>query len=595
VLLLPFAALAAYSPTQPRFSASYMRKMSLSLNGAMTSAEWDVLGELSHIRENLNSAASTSDYVEYAMGTADIDTLDNIFRFNITYLNFTTNGKGVQNSKPRATTLLMYDVVLGAYNSSQLYRAGTNFTWATQSCACNQITLTSGGGSAPMLYLPPNAVNQGQVTITVNKKTIASTLWTFETIGFIPSENDHAPVALPINYQFYVSSNSNFLDRVSYTFSFASGSTSTVEFDFWSHSVMISSFMIVPDSSCAKSCYSSVELSIRAQPVSFYPSTCEHIPNTGCVCQNMTLNSRPFCQVPWSISADIDFETNDKYAMHIKNLTVDSQLNTIPTTCAAELSDFICRFYFPPCDPFGARIRPPINGTLKCWEGNPKYYNNQGTVTPQNPNDALELARIWEEYELQSRLENQNQQTIDNQDKREVQGPIANSPSHIAEPVAPADPPSASNPSHEQPPTHSAPSSTSEPQIVESPRAVVEPPTAISPSHPTTPSSTGPTPSHPAPSASEPQEMTPEFIPAPIQPPSAPVFMSNDSIAYVTSFSTFSSYDVVAKVSVTYPDIYTLKNWQIALMLFGSIGLLLTIIISIIMANRKVVNHFEKV
>jgi len=103
--------------------------------------------ELSFLKQHWASRASAVSYVEYSMGSADIDNLNSVFRFNITYLNFSTNGVGVQNSKSRSTTLLMYDVVLSSYNSSHLYRPGTNFTWTSPNCACAPITSASGGGS----------------------------------------------------------------------------------------------------------------------------------------------------------------------------------------------------------------------------------------------------------------------------------------------------------------------------------------------------------------------------------------------------------------------------------------------------------------
>jgi len=105
--------------------------------------------------------ASSVQHVEFSSGSADIDNLNSIFRFNITYLNYSTGGIGVQNSKPRSTTLLMYDVVLAAYNSSQLYRPGANFTWSSPNCVCAPITAASGGGSVrrnspePRLALRP--------------------------------------------------------------------------------------------------------------------------------------------------------------------------------------------------------------------------------------------------------------------------------------------------------------------------------------------------------------------------------------------------------------------------------------------------------
>lgn len=128
-----------------RFTASYMRKMSIDAELLPFAAEKVVWSDFSKILENIDLQVSKGHYEEYAFGTADIDTLDSLFRFNVTYTNFSKGGVGVANSKTRATTLLMYDVVLGEYNSTKLYRAGTNFTWTSPSCSCTPISGMSGG------------------------------------------------------------------------------------------------------------------------------------------------------------------------------------------------------------------------------------------------------------------------------------------------------------------------------------------------------------------------------------------------------------------------------------------------------------------
>lgn len=403
-----------------------------------------------------------------------------------------------------------------------------------------------------MLSLPQNAVLDGPVTITVNKKSIQSTKWDYLSTGYLPGD---APVAVDMSYTFYVSTTyPGFLDRVVYSFKLTTSATVTIQYDFWQPASMISSYMMVPDTSCSRACYNSALMSLRVQPVNSYPSTCDYAPDVLCTCIVVAnLTNRPFCDIPWAISSDIDFEQTDKYAMHIKNLTVDAQPTSIPKECAQQMSDFICRFYFPPCQPMGAKFRPPINGTLQCWEENPKYWNNQGTLTITE-NGAL----------LDQLLAEDEQMMVTNTGNNFIR----RNSLELAETMEP-----------NREPTWESPTTTPTVEVPQNEQTPLQEPT-------TTPFSIAPPNAGPE---------HPPSIPSAPQTPIAPSYMTPDSINLATSYSTFSSYNVIAKVSITYPDILTLKNWQIALLLFGTLALLLTIAISIIMANRRVVNHFEKI
>lgn len=92
-----------------------------SLEGQSEFVGFEVLGILS---TNKNIYA----------GLAEIDTLNNIYRFNVSFLSFTGAAGTVQNSNPRSTELLMFDVVTGNYTTDLLYKPGTNFSWEQTSC-----------------------------------------------------------------------------------------------------------------------------------------------------------------------------------------------------------------------------------------------------------------------------------------------------------------------------------------------------------------------------------------------------------------------------------------------------------------------------
>jgi len=405
---------------------------------------------------------------------------------------------------------------------------------------CNSSVLISDPSlQPPLLYLPANAVDEGNVNIVVNKKTITSHQYSYQAIGYVPSSDDPylaPPIALPLLYTYFVSTTTpNVLDRVSYTLKLNSGVESTVTFDFWQRGAMSYSSVIVPDTSCRKDCFdlTTTFVSVRAQPTSFYPPGCTQPVQEGCYCVNNTISGSGFCHIPWPISSEIDFDATLSYAIHMKNLTVDGQVTAIPSECSAEMTDFICRFYFPPCDPVGARMRPPINGTLNCFRENPLYFNLDGTLT------TLATAHLGK---FQARMTSSAASEYHSATEQPIVEPTIALQPHTSSPIDLV-----------PPPTHEAPQPSVEP-----------------PSHPVEPSA------------------------APLAPVAIPI-MTSASIDYAISFAVFSSYDVAAKKTVTYPDINTLKNWQIALMLFGSIALILTIIISIIMANRKVVSHYQKI
>ena len=93
------------------------------------------------------SMVSVEQYSYSTSGTADIDTLNNVFRFNITSLTYKNGDKTVINTKPRATTLLMYDVLPLSYSGDALFSYGMNYTWSSPTCSCATISPENGGGS----------------------------------------------------------------------------------------------------------------------------------------------------------------------------------------------------------------------------------------------------------------------------------------------------------------------------------------------------------------------------------------------------------------------------------------------------------------
>lgn len=97
--------------------------------------------------------ATIEEYAYSTTGTADIDTQNSVFRFNVTYLTYKKGDKQVSNTKPRATILLMYDVLSTPYTSDTLYRYGTNFTWASPTCTCGPISPENGGGNVRFFEL----------------------------------------------------------------------------------------------------------------------------------------------------------------------------------------------------------------------------------------------------------------------------------------------------------------------------------------------------------------------------------------------------------------------------------------------------------
>lgn len=103
--------------------------------------------------EPSSTPAGSFDQVLYTTtGYADIDAQNNIYRFNVTSLSYKKNGKVVSNNKPRATTLLMYDLLPLPYNLDNIYGYGMNFTWSSPACTCSPIALENGGGSVRFCY-----------------------------------------------------------------------------------------------------------------------------------------------------------------------------------------------------------------------------------------------------------------------------------------------------------------------------------------------------------------------------------------------------------------------------------------------------------
>lgn len=480
----------------------------------------------------------------------------------------------------------------------------------------------------PLLYLPPLAVSKGNTTITVNKRVLTSALYTYEGESYTTSSDNNVTTPLAISYSYYVSTStvtSNFLDRVTYGFKLPSGASVSVEYDFWGRDVMHYSSEIAPDVSCKATCYAPSKMSARALPTSLYPKTCET--SDTCVCVNQSLIAAPanvtadplFCSgIPWAVSSTLDVPASDNYAWLLKNLTVSNQAVPLLPECATQMTNFICSFYLPPCTRHATRFRPSIRGFLSCFSENDLYYNSDpvnlfkqrmmdlwqhyyGYEMPQWDFEEFEVSHIASEREAE--------------EYTDYLGPIADPilPSALTPPtdapVAATEPISA--------PTLTTPTQVTIPALMEpttpeskTPDSIVEPAVILEPEYAPQGSSEPVTAPEFAPISSVPQAISPIAPPAtpstpsrvpetPITPPTgpvAPIVMTNASIAYATSFATFSSYNIASgKSFVAYPDIYTLKNWQIALMLFGSIGLLLTIIISCVMVNRGVANHYEKV
>lgn len=386
---------------------------------------------------------------------------------------------------------------------------------------------------------------------------------------------------------------------------------------------------MLPDVSC-RSCTNNQLRSVRALPASLYPKTCQATADCSCAASelNNTAGVRSFCSVPWAVSSSINATIADNYAWYIKNLTVDNQATPLLPDCATEMSNFICAFYLPPCTRYNTRFRPSVRTFLSCFRDSEIYARGSDSSLISSMIGS-ELDALWQTYygsqmpkwndleELGVAMQSLERETVDYD---MFLGPIADPIIPVA--VTPIDPPvdaapilaPLSTPIEVPTPLESTPSEiipatfvpesspstqTDEPSIPSEPQseqpsiapdsAPIQIPIAapMTPLTPLPPPITPITPRSPAPHP---------IAPTPIDPvPTAPIIMTNASIRYATSFAVFGSYDTAIGSTVPYPDIYTLKNWQIALMLFGSIGLLITIVISCVMVNRRIGNHYEKV
>lgn len=497
-----------------------------------------------------------------------------------------------------------------------------------------------------MFYLPSKAIYRGNETITVNRRSVTTVKYSYKGESFV-AKSVNETIALPITYTFYVSYEfPNFLDRIAYTFVLPTGSSVSVQYDFWLSNVMRYSSAILPDVSCKKACIESTTFSVRSIPAAMYPTNCSMTTEekSRCVCLNTTTSNnpptassnstiyRPFCNISYPVSSLIDANVSDRYAYLMRNLTVINQPPPgVMADCITEMTNFLCAFYLPPCTRYNTRVRPTIRSFLSCFRDNPLFF----TSDIQTSLLKSEVATLWgNSYGSELAQDDINLITQQSEiEKRELQtswGPITFpiSPDSIPPagpesapvvvpleapalttqpveahpvliiPVDPSEPQATVNPQTEEP------TNTTEPSLEPSFEPLISP--DIAPSNDTqpdspviAPTSTVPTSAPvtaPVPHAPPVHPPTPHSVPLePVTPPSVPIIMSNQSIDYATAYSIFSVYDVVAHKSVAYPDLYTLKNWQIALMLFGSIGLLLTIVISCVMVHRRVANHYEKV
>lgn len=437
--------------------------------------------------------------------------------------------------------------------------------------------------------MPEGATKIGQKSITVNGKAIRSDLYTYNATSYTFNQETNQTSPVDIQYEYYVSTSyEDLLDRVSYTFYLVSGVSSSVKYDFWGQHTVDNPYAILPDASCAKSCTGPKIGTVRVMPILDYQDTCVEVPDQACMCINATADSRLFCDVPWAVSSDLSLYDTDEYAYLLRNLTVNTQPNSIPADCAAELSRFMCAFYFPPCNSLGARFRPPINGFLKCFSQNPVFYNQNAPQVRDWTDRYAESEEEWIEHLFGSKTSYSNAIKDTNRYTRESTtsfGPIAEIPT-TQQPIP--------SPENQNPPvSHPTPVETVPSVPPETISVPTEEPTNNEPSNtPLEQPSVG-TPISPP--VTPPVEPVAAPVPQDTPVPVAPVLMTNASIAYAVSFVTFTAFDVVAGKTTVYPDIYTLKNWQIALMLFGTIGLLLTIAISCVMVHRRVTSHYEKV
>lgn len=465
----------------------------------------------------------------------------------------------------------------------------------------------------------------------MNGRTIASNLYTLVDTSYTV-ENGNITTSLPISYAFYITNPPlNFLDRVSYTFKLPSGSSVSVTYNFWNRGVLSYSSAMLPDVSC-KSCPNNQVRSVRALPASLYPKSCQATTDCSCMASSALVNSsgvRPFCSVPWAVSSNINVTLADTYAWYIKNLTVDNQATPLLPECATEMTNFICAFYLPPCTRYSTRFRPSIRSFLSCFRDSDIYARGSDS-TFLSSMFGEELDSLWQTYygsqmpkwndleefgiAMQSLERERSEKDMFESDgvyqvepvttpppvaapidpipvspPIDIPSPLLPIPTGIPSEILPATIPVESSPSNQTDEPSFAPSVIpNEPQS-EQPSNVPDsvPIEPITPHTPPVAPPTTPAPHH---------VPTHPIAPVPLDPvPTAPIIMTNASIHYATSFAVFGSYETATGSTVPYPDIYTLKNWQIALMLFGSIGLLITIVISCVMVNRRVSNHYEKI
>lgn len=88
---------------------------------------------LSPIFQNFKEFSS-----QITIGSANIDTLNNIYFYNISSIRFKDNQNEVANGNPRASSLLMYDLIMRK-NDQKYTTIGVNFTWTSSDCTCSPI------------------------------------------------------------------------------------------------------------------------------------------------------------------------------------------------------------------------------------------------------------------------------------------------------------------------------------------------------------------------------------------------------------------------------------------------------------------------